>query len=74
MKTKKLTSAEKLSFYKENGYWFGTTPKNTISARLNKSNDWMNETKSTIEISTLTMAQIQDADENRRVKARKNNL
>ena len=74
MATKKLSPAEKVAFYKANGYWFGKEPKSTIAAPLTRSNNWMYETDSTIEISTLTMAQIQDADESRRMNARKNNL
>jgi len=32
-KTPKMTQVEKLAFYNENGYFFGTTPKATISGK-----------------------------------------
>ena len=45
-----------------------------IEMPLKRNNDWLNVTESTLEISSLTMAEIQDADELRRFNARKNNL
>jgi len=50
------------------------TEVQSIELPLVKSNNWLNETESTLEVSSLSMAEITDAQELRRQQARKNNL
>jgi len=76
MKTPKLTSAQKLAFYKENGYWFGTTPKATLKPAENVVIDRASifaeeEVKM---MSSSERVAIEEANIAMRNNARKNNL
>ena len=75
MKTPKLTSAQKLAFYKENGYWFGTTPKATISATTKEIN--REEVFAVQEVKMMTASErvaVEEMNIAMRVKAIKSNL
>jgi len=70
-KTPKLTQAEKLAFYKENGYFFGTTPKATLKVEYANMNAFNEVAK--VEENTITMVEAQDVMEASR-KRQMNNL
>lgn len=72
-KTPKLTSAEKLAFYKENGYWFGTAPKTTLKVE-NVNHDAFNEVEEVKMMTTEERVSIEEMNISMRANARKNNL
>jgi hypothetical protein len=75
MKTVKLTQAEKLAFYKENGYWFGETPKKTIlpnTKEINRAEVFKKE--ETEWMTAEEKVEIEESNIERRKQAIKNNL